>query len=77
MSAFFPVQQCVRGLGGLLRDLMGVSLENAALEPGAVPPTHLLCLRVLVPCNLQEVCREQIIRHLAANADGGQQYSQL
>ena len=37
VAAFFPLQQCIRGLGALLRDLMGVSLESAALAPGACP----------------------------------------
>ena len=34
VASYFHLPQCIRGFGNLLKDLMGVSLEQMPIEPG-------------------------------------------
>ena len=34
VATYFHLQHCIKGFGSLLKDLMGVSLEQVPMEPG-------------------------------------------
>lgn len=48
VASYFHLQHCIKGFGHLLKDLMGVSLEQMPIEPGKASTPGCMCLPLLM-----------------------------